>query len=577
MKQTNNAIKFLMAQYRAIFKNANIAMLAAIAASALAAGQAQAANSFVNDTVKAEGTDVTVNVDGVGTDPNAYDKIELTDGAASDKAFVITVSSGAAANKINGSVSLANSTIKVAGADKAQALLDIGSSAGKPTVLTVKELSVAEKGELKIAGNGDDKPASVTAQILTFGDGKTTADSVVTVGANGTITASGDGVDTGTITINKATVKVEDKGTLKGSLITITDGAVTNAGTLSGGTIDIAAGTLTNTGTLTAGTLNLAGGELVATKGFSATDITVSKGTLTATEAVTASNELNITGGKVAATKAVSAKTISVTGGEVDFAAGDAGELGSDTSTVTISDGTFTTTGGGAIKGSSITIDNGTFTLTEGLTIGSVEGSVVVNSGTFTVPTKKTLAFKGTTNLNAGTAITTTTDGKLSFTGNATIADDAKLTLGDTSVTVIASDAALNEKTATLNISTKKFSELTKAAGNKIEASGAAGTVAELHFTDSGAAIDLAKVGALNENGGVKTENITHGSNVVLKLSADAIDFNKTKIEAERLRLAANTLTVGDGKAAFTVSGGCLLYTSPSPRDRQKSRMPSSA
>ena len=48
MKQTNNAIKFLMAQYRAIFKNANIAMLAAIAASALAAGQAQAAKPFTN-------------------------------------------------------------------------------------------------------------------------------------------------------------------------------------------------------------------------------------------------------------------------------------------------------------------------------------------------------------------------------------------------------------------------------------------------------------------------------------------------------------------------------------------------
>ena len=26
-----------------------------------------------------------------------------------------------------------------------------------------------------------------------------------------------------------------------------------------------------------------------------------------------------------------------------------------------------------------------------------------------------------------------------------------------------------------------------------------------------------------------------------------------------------------------TLSAGCLLYTSPSPRDRQKSRMPSSA
>ncbi len=43
MKQTNNAIKFLMAQYRAIFKNANIAMVAAMVAAALAVGQAQAA------------------------------------------------------------------------------------------------------------------------------------------------------------------------------------------------------------------------------------------------------------------------------------------------------------------------------------------------------------------------------------------------------------------------------------------------------------------------------------------------------------------------------------------------------
>ena len=43
MKQTNNAIKFLMAQYRAIFKNANIAMVAAMVAAALAAGSANAA------------------------------------------------------------------------------------------------------------------------------------------------------------------------------------------------------------------------------------------------------------------------------------------------------------------------------------------------------------------------------------------------------------------------------------------------------------------------------------------------------------------------------------------------------
>ena len=49
MKQTNNAIKFLMAKYRAIFKNANIAMVAAMAAAALAAGSANAADGLTGE------------------------------------------------------------------------------------------------------------------------------------------------------------------------------------------------------------------------------------------------------------------------------------------------------------------------------------------------------------------------------------------------------------------------------------------------------------------------------------------------------------------------------------------------
>ena len=60
MKQTNNAIKFLMAQYRAIFKNANIAMVAAMAAAALAAGSANAA---VNDGTLDLGTDSASSVE----------------------------------------------------------------------------------------------------------------------------------------------------------------------------------------------------------------------------------------------------------------------------------------------------------------------------------------------------------------------------------------------------------------------------------------------------------------------------------------------------------------------------------
>ena len=37
------------------------------------------------------------------------------------------------------------------------------------------------------------------------------------------------------------------------------------------------------------------------------------------------------------------------------------------------------------------------------------------------------------------------------------------------------------------------------------------------------------------------------------------------------------TLAAGEKLALVGESGSCLLYTSPSPRDRQKSRMPSSA
>ena len=104
MKQTNNAIKFLMAQYRAIFKNANIAMVAAMAAAALAAGSANAAQSqdgkwdlsdFVNTNagtgIKAEtvNKDSTLDLKNLTVDTDAfgyagYDAATTIDGAKVD-------------------------------------------------------------------------------------------------------------------------------------------------------------------------------------------------------------------------------------------------------------------------------------------------------------------------------------------------------------------------------------------------------------------------------------------------------------------------------------------------------------
>ena len=48
-------------------------------------------------------------------------------------------------------------------------------------------------------------------------------------------------------------------------------------------------------------------------------------------------------------------------------------------------------------------------------------------------------------------------------------------------------------------------------------------------------------------------------------------------VEAEENFRVHNKLTQKQLDELIVRSEGCLLYTSPSPRDRQKSRMPSSA
>ena len=62
MKQTNNAIKFLMAQYRAIFKNAYFKGMATalVLTAGLAAGQAQAAYTGDNDYFGLSGSSTNI-------------------------------------------------------------------------------------------------------------------------------------------------------------------------------------------------------------------------------------------------------------------------------------------------------------------------------------------------------------------------------------------------------------------------------------------------------------------------------------------------------------------------------------
>ena len=171
MKQTNNAIKFLMAQYRAIFKNANIAMLAAIAASALAAGQAQAAD-LNNDALKAADDGAELTVDGSG---DKYANLTLsgaaTPGAVFDKSFTITVTDGdghtlEGKGTHEGVINASKGKLKIAGADTDGTVVTVGGTSGTTVTLNSLELS---KGTLKIGKDGATKNAVVNATTIDLG------------------------------------------------------------------------------------------------------------------------------------------------------------------------------------------------------------------------------------------------------------------------------------------------------------------------------------------------------------------------------------------------------------------------
>ena len=69
---------------------------------------------------------------------------------------------------------------------------------------------------------------------------------------------------------------------------------------------------------------------------------------------------------------------------------------------------------------------------------------------------------------------------------------------------------------------------------------------------------------------GLKISELSYGSWVTFSFQID------TSMAVEMMKIAYDKgVNFFDNAEAY--ANGCLLYTSPSPRDRQKSRMPSSA
>ena len=100
------------------------------------------------------------------------------------------------------------------------------------------------------------------------------------------------------------------------------------------------------------------------------------------------------------------------------------------------------------------------------------------------------------------------------------------------------------------NINASGVTTTTEVRSNALSLKNAAGSATYAIFTNGGSAL-------LKHNNTDRLETSNAGVTVTGTVAATAFS--------------------GDGSALTGISGVCLLYTSPSPRDRQKSRMPSSA
>ena len=193
MKQTNNAIKFLMAQYRAIFQNAYFKGLAtaAVVTMGLAAGQAQAAA----DDATLEATD-TLNVATKTIEVNGTQAASGNDTSGKFKGVSIA----------NGTLDLSEYTMSITGEETAGSSNKVAGTSGEGT-LKLNTLSIKADKETKgllVEGTADGG-ANLTATAINITKGI-----LATKG-----TTSGGVVNANTLTIGGTETTTEDHAVLK--------------------------------------------------------------------------------------------------------------------------------------------------------------------------------------------------------------------------------------------------------------------------------------------------------------------------------------------------------------------------
>ena len=255
MKISNNALNFLLAQYRAIFKRAYVKGIASavLLTAGLAAGQAQADN-LTKDNLPDTNETATIIGDPNATAPN-YNFIQIS-GTAADFNGTVDVTAGYAQsgqNAIIGSGADANITgngtlnISISDANNGQGVLVLGD--GKNATLNIGAINVNE-GALKLVSSGSNGSGTVTVAAGTINigtEGATAPQAWVSLSDSGSDT----GVTLGRVADTANGVTASEISVLGGGLLTM-QGSGSSGATVQGASLRIATGgvMLTDTGSV---------------------------------------------------------------------------------------------------------------------------------------------------------------------------------------------------------------------------------------------------------------------------------------------------------------------------------------
>lgn len=540
MKQTNNALKFLLAQYRSIFKNAFYKGLAP--AIILTAGLAAAQSASADATA--------ISADNFGS--IATDKVVVSD---SDPSYnSLNISGSADVSKVSNSGTF---TLNIDSTSSAATISDIAVEAKNSDWTVGKDLSIKA---------GANNAGSLTVNSLTLN-------------ANLDVLASGGKaatVDANTININKSTVKLSGSGTAtlgnNTSTITLNSGADVQV-TASGSEAKILAGQLTLNKD---SKLLLSGSGAAATLGDASSIITLNDGS-----AIT----LSSSGG---ATSAVINGTIIGNGGSLTVSGGSGtlkAATGADGAKLTIN----TKAGASGADGNALAIELAKSSSTLRLNSGSIVDLEASVSGTKSA--SGITLTKGTLQLDSGVNLTSK-----AATGEETVAGLIKVsgaTAGNKDATLIidkgvldnflvsnqlegedAADAAgaISVTSGTLLLTTADNSAVTSADLTKILYSGDAAQPGKVLVTGSanvGAdtlSLD-SKVGEqdLSNIVSIQANNLTLDASKFEADSGDKLssfgvkDFNVTKsltlnTSGSTFNVDKGTITLGDGESYFKQS-----------------------